>query len=131
MLSTLIGETKRALSGFLFCEENCEVVVQWLKKEYARDRTAAAIEQLHRKAEEAQTKEVTSSVERKLLDELTATMMQLTSNGQSLNHRVLSRLFRKFDAIQEKALAERVKLQSLEEQNWSKFQQSVEVIVKS
>ncbi|VDO63583.1 unnamed protein product [Heligmosomoides polygyrus] len=85
LLSTLTGEAKEVLCGFQFREENYEVAVQWLKKKYAREEVA--IEQLYRKVEEAHAKDATTAAQRKLLDDLSATMMQLTSKGQNVNHR--------------------------------------------
>ncbi|VDP59344.1 unnamed protein product [Heligmosomoides polygyrus] len=104
------------------------LLIQWLKKKYAREEVA--IEQLYRKVEEAYAKDATTAAQRKLLDDLSATMMQLTTKGQNVNHRwLLSTIFRKFDAtVQEKALAKRAKLQSLEEWNWNKFQEHLEEI---
>ncbi|VDO81058.1 unnamed protein product [Heligmosomoides polygyrus] len=126
LLSTLAGE---ALTGFQFREEKYEVAVQWLKKKYAREEVA--IEQLYRNVEEAHAKDATTSAQRKLLDDLSATMMQLTNKGQNVNHRwLLSTIFRKFDAtVQEKALVKRAKLQSLDEWNWNKFQEHLEEII--
>ncbi|VDO38702.1 unnamed protein product, partial [Heligmosomoides polygyrus] len=82
LLSTLAGEAKEVLKGFQFREENFEVAVQWLKKKYARGEMA--IEQLYRKVEEAHAKDTTTSAQRKLLDDLSATMMQLTNKGQNV-----------------------------------------------
>ncbi|VDO37684.1 unnamed protein product [Heligmosomoides polygyrus] len=105
------------------------LLIQWLKKKYAREEVA--IEQLYRKVEEAHAKDATTAAQRKLLDDLSATMMQLTTKGQNVNHRwLLSTIFRKFDAtVQERALAKRAKLQSLEEWNWNKFQEHLEEIM--
>ncbi|VDO35634.1 unnamed protein product, partial [Heligmosomoides polygyrus] len=129
LLSTETGEAKEVLGGFQFREENYEVAVQWLKKKYAREEVA--IEQLYRKVEEAYAKDATTAAQRKLLDDLSATMMQLTTKGQNVNHRwLLSTIFRKFDAtVQGKAIAKRAKLQSLEEWNWNKFQEHLEEII--
>ncbi|VDP62286.1 unnamed protein product [Heligmosomoides polygyrus] len=77
LLSTLAGDAKEVLKGFQLREENYEVAVQWLKKKYAREEMA--IEQLYRKVEEAHAKDTTTSVQRKLLDDLSATMMPLTT----------------------------------------------------
>uniref|UniRef100_A0A183FAA1 CCHC-type domain-containing protein n=1 Tax=Heligmosomoides polygyrus TaxID=6339 RepID=A0A183FAA1_HELPZ len=85
LLSTLTGEAKEVLGGFQFREENYEVAVQWLKKKYSREEVA--IEQLYRKVEEAYAKDATTAAQRKLLDDLSATMMQLTTKGQNVNHR--------------------------------------------
>ncbi|EPB72220.1 integrase core domain protein [Ancylostoma ceylanicum] len=130
LLQALTGEARQVASRFQFTEENYSAVIEVLKNKYGKD--TSIVEELLAQLESCRAESTTTKHQTNLLDNLTAILMQLSSKGQDVNHRmILNTVLRKFDVeIQLKALERREKLQNTSDWTWSLLQKHLSEILE-
>ncbi|KAK6017311.1 hypothetical protein OSTOST_17171 [Ostertagia ostertagi] len=107
LLQALVGEARQTAAQFEMIEENYQIVIDFLKKKYGSD--SLIIEELLAHLEQIRAEGASTRQQANLLERITALLMQLSTKGQDINHRlILNMVLRKFNAdIQTKALEKR------------------------
>ncbi|XGW15864.1 hypothetical protein V3C99_001375, partial [Haemonchus contortus] len=131
LLQSLVGEARQTAAQFEVIEENYPIVIDLLKKKYGSN--SLIIEELLAQLEQIRADGSNTRQQANLLERVTALLMQLSTKGQDINHRlILNMVLRKFNGdIQAKALEKRENLEDINQWTWSTLRQHLSVIIDS
>ncbi|XGW15865.1 hypothetical protein V3C99_001375, partial [Haemonchus contortus] len=129
LLQSLVGEARQTAAQFEVIEENYPIVIDLLKKKYGSN--SLIIEELLAQLEQIRADGSNTRQQANLLERVTALLMQLSTKGQDINHRlILNMVLRKFNGdIQAKALEKRENLEDINQWTWSTLRQHLSVII--
>uniref|UniRef100_A0A7I4XXV1 DUF1758 domain-containing protein n=1 Tax=Haemonchus contortus TaxID=6289 RepID=A0A7I4XXV1_HAECO len=131
LLQSLIGEARQTATQFEVIEENYSIVIDLLKKKYGSN--SLIVEELLAQLEQIRADGSNTRQQANLSERTTALLMQLSTKGQDINHRlILNMVLRKFNGdIQAKALEKRENLEDINQWTWSTLRQNLSVIIDS
>nr|CDJ97433.1 Protein of unknown function DUF1759 and Zinc finger domain containing protein [Haemonchus contortus] len=131
LLQSLVGEARQTAAQFEVIEENYPIVIDLLKKKYGSN--SLIVEELLAQLEQIRADGSNTRQQANLLERVTALLMQLSTKGQDINHRlILNMVLRKFNGdIQAKALEKRENLEDINQWTWSTLRQHLSVIIDS
>ncbi|VDO35875.1 unnamed protein product [Haemonchus placei] len=129
--SRQVGEARQTAAHFEVIEENYLIVNDLLKKKYGSN--SLIVGELLAQLKEIRADGSSTRQQANLLERITALLMQLSTKGQNINHRLISNMvLRKFNGdIQAKALEKRENLEDINQWTWSTLRQHLSVIIDS